>query len=124
IPRLKFKRKAPSETLKPLLLQLEDVIRQSAQFASPEEGRSLIDSVSQLVVRSSAWAGTSDEKESKQCQILLRSLLDCTIIACEPYVQSSLTQRNLESFYPRLAFRSAVLSDWEAGENVVSQMIV
>ncbi|KAG6812527.1 hypothetical protein H0H92_002418 [Tricholoma furcatifolium] len=122
IPRLKLRRKTTSETIKPLLKQLEDAISHLSSHASSEEGRGIIKSVSLLVTRLAAWARSVDNQETdtvKECDKILESLLDCTLTAYEHCIKAFLTQRTLESLYPRLALCSSVSPGWESGNEAV-----
>ena len=71
IPRLKLRRKTTSETIKPLLVDLEEVIRFSGSLSSIIDGRSLINAVSRFVVRSGSWAKSFDNQkdESRKCDV-------------------------------------------------------
>ncbi|KAF8067892.1 hypothetical protein FPV67DRAFT_1163310 [Lyophyllum atratum] len=122
LPRLKLRRKTASETLRPLLLDLESVIQLASTRASQEEGRTLISSVSHLVNRLEVWSKAvgDSEDEAKVCNELLKSLLDCTLVACEHCVRSSLAQRSFETLFPQLTIDSAVTPGWESGEEAVS----
>ncbi|GLB39205.1 putative uncharacterised protein family, YAP/Alf4/glomulin [Lyophyllum shimeji] len=126
LPRLKPRRKTASETLRPLLLELESAIRLAGARSSREEGRALISAVSHLIYNSKAWAESAAEgvaDEMTACKDMLRSSLDCAVVACEHCVNSSLAQRTFESFFPRLTIRSAVTAGWEGGEEAISDAI-
>ncbi|KAF5383056.1 hypothetical protein D9615_004947 [Tricholomella constricta] len=84
LPRLKLRRKSASETIKPLLSELESVVRLSGSRSSCEEGRALISSVSHLVTRLEAWSKqlvTDDAVEISARKDYLKSLLDTTLDA-------------------------------------------
>ena len=57
-------------------------------------------------------------------QVLLASVLDATLEACAGKAACSLAQRAFEARFSRLVVRSAVRSDWEAGEDAMSAAVV
>jgi hypothetical protein len=58
IPRLKLRRKKASETIRPLLSELEAAITLAGARSSRDEGRSLINGVSHLVRNVVGWMNT------------------------------------------------------------------
>ncbi|RDB27543.1 hypothetical protein Hypma_003813 [Hypsizygus marmoreus] len=126
IPRLKLRRKTASETISPLLLELESAIQLSGPRATREEGRNLVITISVLVNRVKAWAMATSNVGSDvilACNVALKSVMDCTLVACEHCIESSLTQRSFETFFPRLVVRSALQPGWEGGKEAVSSAI-
>jgi hypothetical protein len=57
-------------------------------------------------------------------QSILRSVLDCVVTVCAHCLQTSLTQRCFELYFPRLTIRSSMEPDWEKGHEAVFDAIV
>lgn len=58
IPRLKLRRQAASDTIRPLLSELETTIRLAGARCSRDEGRGILSSVSHLVRDVAGWMNT------------------------------------------------------------------
>ncbi|KAJ6590716.1 hypothetical protein DFH09DRAFT_1140109 [Mycena vulgaris] len=123
IPRLKLRKKSPSETVRPLLSQLESAVNLAGSRLSRDQGRELIRTVSQLLLNTLSWAQGLNSEDEEACQEILWSLLDTTISACSHCIQSSLAQRSFETLFPRLTIRSTVSSGWEDGEKAINDAL-
>ncbi|TFK41716.1 hypothetical protein BDQ12DRAFT_678392 [Crucibulum laeve] len=124
IPKLKLRRKTASETVRPLLLELDTAVSLASGRASKDEGRLLISNVSILAAKVIGWAKDfANVDEVKGCKDILVSLLDATITACARCIHSSVAQRTFEKCFPRLTVRSAVEAGWEEGDSAMSQAI-
>ncbi|KAG5636248.1 hypothetical protein H0H81_008651 [Sphagnurus paluster] len=122
IPRIKLRRKPASETIRPLLSQLESAISLSGTHSSRKEGRALVASVSELVQKVELWVKSlvsEDSGEIKVCTEILKTLLDTAIVACEHCIKASLAQRSFESLLPKFRIRSSIEPGWEEGEEVI-----
>ncbi|KAF7289832.1 hypothetical protein MIND_01357500 [Mycena indigotica] len=122
IPRLKLRRKAPSETLTPLLSQLERTIHLASAQLSRDQGRQLLLGLAQLLHTAFHWMHGYDPEDVPSGQTLLKRVLDSAVSDCSQCLQSSLAQRTFEKLYPRLTIRSQLLEDWQAGELVVEKV--
>ncbi|TFY66849.1 hypothetical protein EVG20_g4242 [Dentipellis fragilis] len=122
IPRLKL-RKSVSETLQPLVPELEPLVSAAALDASVNETRAIVTDVAHFVKTINAWAKNhiheDDISETARYSTLLTSLLDITLEVCADKVYSSVAQRAFEARFPRLVLRSAVRPDWAEGEKVI-----
>ncbi|KAJ7695342.1 hypothetical protein B0H17DRAFT_430746 [Mycena rosella] len=123
IPRLKLRKKPPSETIRPLLSQLESTINLAGSRLNRDQGREIIRTVSQLSLNSLSWATKLDSADAGACREILWSLLDTAISACSHCIQSSLAQRSFEALFPRLTIRSTVPPGWENGETAVNEAL-
>ena len=114
--------------------------------SSRDEGRGLLTSAAHLVRDVMGWVNTVvdvTEEEISACKVrfilplppessidsvhfqaLLRSVLDCVITACAHCLQTSLTQRCFEKYFPRLTIHSSVQLGWEKGHEAVLDVIV
>ncbi|KAJ7509443.1 hypothetical protein B0H11DRAFT_1702278, partial [Mycena galericulata] len=119
IPRLKLRKKSPSETIRPLFSQLERPIQLASSRLSRDQGREIISSVSQLALNVASWATGLNTEDTAACQDILMSLVDTSVSACSHCIQSSIAQRSFEELYPRLTIRSSVLPEWEAGDKTI-----
>lgn len=54
----------------------------------------------------------------------MSTLLDVVIEACSEKICSSIAQRTFQKYYPRLMVRNNVPSDWEDGEQAMSNTLV
>lgn len=126
IPRLKLRRQAASDTIRPLLSELETTIRLAGARCSRDEGRGILSSVSHLVRDVAGWMNTvvdvTDEEISAR-KLTLKSVLDCVTTACAHCLQTSLTQRCFETYFPRLTLRSSIELGWEKGHEAVLNVI-
>ncbi|KAJ7487837.1 hypothetical protein FB451DRAFT_1225637 [Mycena latifolia] len=123
IPRLKLRKKSPSETTRPLLSQMESTINYAGPRLSRDQGRELIRNVSQLSLNVQSWAAGLDRTDAGACQEILWSLFDTAVSACSHCIQSSLAQRSFEALFPRLTIRSTVSPGWEDGEKAISEAL-
>ncbi|KAJ7603574.1 hypothetical protein FB45DRAFT_960179 [Roridomyces roridus] len=119
IPRLALRKKSASDTIRPLLLQLESSIQLAGSRFSRDEGRQVIATVSQLCSTVAAWA----KDDAAACQGIAKELLETTLSSCAQCIQSSLAQRSFEELYPRLTIRSTVLPGWEDGERPIQEAL-
>ncbi|KAJ6571633.1 hypothetical protein B0H19DRAFT_663396 [Mycena capillaripes] len=124
IPRLKLRKKSPSETIGPLLLQIESAIHLAGSRLSRDQGREIISSVSQLSSNVLSWATGLNSEDSAACRDILEGLLDTAISQCSHCIQSSLAQRSFETLYPRLTIRSTVPPGWEDGEKAIEDALI
>jgi len=72
LPRLRLRRKTASETIRPLLSELEGVIKLAGACCSRDEGRALTTSVSHLVRNVAGWMKTIvdvTDEEILACQV-------------------------------------------------------
>ncbi|OBZ77602.1 hypothetical protein A0H81_02402 [Grifola frondosa] len=79
IPRLPKRKKLPSETLKPLLSELESTILLASHSAAANDGRLLILSVSLSITLMFEWVGSDDTEERSKVAAMLYHLLSSTI---------------------------------------------
>ncbi|KAJ6484410.1 hypothetical protein C8R47DRAFT_554346 [Mycena vitilis] len=123
IPRLKLRKKLPSETIRPLLSQIESTLQLSGPRLRREQGRRIISSISELSLEVLSWATGLNAEDSAACKGILKSLLDTTISEYSHCIQSSLAQRSFESLYPRLTVRSTVPPGWEGGAQAIEDAL-
>ncbi|KAF7328900.1 hypothetical protein MVEN_02519700 [Mycena venus] len=119
IPRLKLRKKSPSETVRPLLSQLQSTIHLAGSRLRRDQGREIISTVSKLSLHILSWAN----EDSAACQAILQSLLDTAVSEFSHCIQSSLAQRSFETLYPRLTIRSTISPDWEGGEKAIEDAL-
>lgn len=144
VPRLKLRRKPASETIQPLLSELEAVVELAGRQASRDDGRALISGTSILAKRVASWVKTSynvSGDEVMACNVcsscsasskaphtynqnILKSMMNCTLVSCSHCIHSSIGQRSFERCFPRLTIRSAIEPGWEAGEKSVLDVVV
>ncbi|KAJ3493003.1 hypothetical protein NLJ89_g11116 [Agrocybe chaxingu] len=118
IPRIKLRRKSASETVKPLFSELEAVLKLAGGESTRDEGCSLISGVSRLVQQVWRWKG-----EEQFDKVILKALLDRAAISFSQCIQSSIAQRTFAECFPRLAFRTKLDSDWEAGNAAIAELL-
>ncbi|KDR72651.1 hypothetical protein GALMADRAFT_252818 [Galerina marginata CBS 339.88] len=126
IPRMKLRRKSASDTLVPLLQELEAIIGPASGKATRTEGRLLLFSAATLAKRVRGWVdlvSLEDEEDVKACKAIIKRLLDSALIACEGLIQANVAQRTLEECFPRLGLRSRTESDWEEGEKAILEIL-
>ncbi|KAJ7302364.1 hypothetical protein DFH08DRAFT_905432 [Mycena albidolilacea] len=123
IPRLKLHKRSPSETIRPLLSQLESTIHLAGSRLRRDQGRGIITSVSQLSLNVLSWEAGLTSDDSAACKVILNSLLDTALSECSHCIQSSLAQRSFETLYPRLTIRSTVALGWEDGEKAIEDAL-
>ncbi|KAF7361379.1 hypothetical protein MSAN_01170700 [Mycena sanguinolenta] len=119
IPRLKLLKRSPSDTIRPLLAQVQSTIQLAGSRLRRDQGREIIQSVSQLSRNVSSWAN----EDSAACKVILQSLLDTAVSECSHCIQSSIAQRSFENLYPRLTIRSTVEPGWEDGEKAIEDAL-
>ncbi|TRM59270.1 hypothetical protein BD626DRAFT_550359 [Schizophyllum amplum] len=114
IPRLKLRRKTAVRTLDPLLKRSHD------------DGRRIISSASNLSGQISSWISGLDV-DSQQAELACRravEALEDILASCAGSIQSSLSQRQFNEMFPRLARMSGPLpADWEAGAAVIKSAL-
>ncbi|CAA7268417.1 unnamed protein product [Cyclocybe aegerita] len=118
IPRIKLRRKSASETVEPLFSELDAVLKFARGEATRDEGRSLISGVSRLVQRVWTWKG-----EEQFDKTILKGLLDRVAISFSQCIQSSIAQRTFAECFPRLAFRTKLDPDSEAGNTAITDLL-
>jgi hypothetical protein len=69
IPRLKLRKKSPSDTLRPLLSQLESTISLAGSHLTRDQGREIISNVSQLSLNALSWAVGLQSEDAPACQV-------------------------------------------------------
>ncbi|KAJ7752460.1 hypothetical protein DFH07DRAFT_521920 [Mycena maculata] len=119
IPRLKLRKKSPSETIRPLLSQLESTIQLASSRLSRDQGREIISDLARLSLNVVSWAQCLNIEDAAVCREIATSLLDTAVSACSHCIQSSLAQRSFEALYPRLTIKSTVLPGWEGGDKAI-----
>ncbi|CAK5276143.1 unnamed protein product [Mycena citricolor] len=119
VPRLRLRKKSPSETIQPLVQQLQSNIALLATSLDKDQGHDVLDAVASLALNTYRWAKMVGSEDAVGCSVILDGLLDTTLSNCSHCIQSSLAQRTFMSLYPRLVFRSTMSSDWERGEEAV-----
>ncbi|KAI0319140.1 hypothetical protein OF83DRAFT_1163098 [Amylostereum chailletii] len=125
VPRIKS-RKTPSDSLQPILTELQKAVLPATSHITTKEARELIDGVSHLVRKASAWANDASSpngSHNRLCNSILASLLDTTIEACVNAASTSIAQRLFEARFPRLVLRSSIRTDWEEGEKAMRSAI-
>ncbi|KAF7321675.1 hypothetical protein MKEN_00688900 [Mycena kentingensis (nom. inval.)] len=122
IPRLKLRKKTPSDTLRPLLTQLERTLNLGGSQLSRTQGREVINGVSQLVESAFVWCQAFQD-DVRSATVILASLLENVVANCANSIQSGAAQRSFEKFYARLTVKSNVPSDWEAGAEAVQSVL-
>ncbi|KAJ7135891.1 hypothetical protein C8R44DRAFT_389978 [Mycena epipterygia] len=123
IPRLKLRKKSPSETIRPLIPQLESTINLAGPRLSRDQGREIISNASHLSLNVLSWTTNLNSEDVVACREILTSLVDTAVSACSHCIQSSLAQRSFEALFPRLTIRSTVPPGWEDGEKAVSDAL-
>ncbi|KAJ7053285.1 hypothetical protein C8F01DRAFT_552006 [Mycena amicta] len=121
IPRLKLRKKSPSETLKPLLSQLGRTIHLAGPQLTRDQGREVLSGLCQLSGNAFVWA--QDHNSGEDVGLLLKSIVDSALSDCSHCIQSSMAQRTFERLYPRLTIRSQLPLDWKDGETVVENIL-
>ncbi|KAF7300568.1 hypothetical protein HMN09_00941700 [Mycena chlorophos] len=122
IPRLKLRKKSPSETLAPLLAQLARTLHLAGPNLSREHGRQALSGVCELVKNAFTWAQGYDAAEDAT-QNILKTVVDSALSDCCHCLHSALAQRTFERLFPRLTIRSQVPADWEDGEAAVANVL-
>ncbi|KAJ7151235.1 hypothetical protein C8R46DRAFT_914450 [Mycena filopes] len=124
IPRLKLRKKTPSETIRPLLPQIQSAMQLAGSRLSRSQGCEIITGVSQLSRTVVSWATDLNQQDVVVCREILQELLDTALSVCSQCIQSSLAQRSFETLYSRLTFRSTVAAGWEDGEKAIDEALV
>ncbi|KIJ04703.1 hypothetical protein PAXINDRAFT_104052, partial [Paxillus involutus ATCC 200175] len=105
----------------PMLDHICSLISSASPRATKDEGRALITEVARLVKALGDWAPTvaiaSDLVQIKV--VLLRELLDTTVMGCASSIQANLAATAVESHFPRFSFKSAVKEGWQEGEKAM-----
>ncbi|KAJ7727745.1 hypothetical protein B0H16DRAFT_249781 [Mycena metata] len=123
IPRLKLRKKSPSETIQPLLPQIESTIQLAGSRLTRSQGCEIISSVSNLSLSVLSWATGLDQENQAACQEILKPLLETALSVCSHCIQSARAQRSFEALYPRLTIRSTVSPRWEDGEKAIDDAL-
>ena len=134
-----------SDTLRPLLKELNVVIQLTAPTLTTQEGRAIISGITVLCQKTAKWVevvGGGDHEDTRiskvnsspllalrsmtvyNLQEILKDLLNQAIISCGHCIRASIAQRTFEVCYPRLTIRSSQQSGWEEGEGVILGAIV
>ncbi|KAL1744338.1 hypothetical protein HDZ31DRAFT_38867 [Schizophyllum fasciatum] len=126
IPRLKLRRKTPTETIDPLLLQITRVVSLASANSGRDDGRKIILATVELANSSLRWAQSLDIDPaaiSSAKQSVARALED-VLSSCSASIQSALSQRTFNALFPRLARMSGPLPPgWEDGAAVVDSAL-
>ncbi|KAJ7596497.1 hypothetical protein C8J56DRAFT_288592 [Mycena floridula] len=126
IPRLKLRKKTVSETIRPLLADMQSTLETSSHRISRDLGREIIIAVSTLAQALAAWANDQPDVEEAELSVtreILKALLDATITAYSSCIQASVAQRTLQQCFPRLGPRVVPAKDWEAGADAISKAL-
>ncbi|KAJ7152650.1 hypothetical protein C8R43DRAFT_1127108 [Mycena crocata] len=123
IPRLKLRKKSPSETIQSLLPQLDSAIHLAGPRLSRDQGRQVISNVSQLALNVLSWAKDLNSEDVDNCREILSRLLDSALSACAHCIQASIAQRSFEALFPRLTIHSTVSPGWEGGEKAINDAL-
>ncbi|KIK95842.1 hypothetical protein PAXRUDRAFT_826618 [Paxillus rubicundulus Ve08.2h10] len=104
----------------PLLDQICSLISSASPRATKDEGRALITEVARLVKTLGDWVSTvAIANDLVQIKVLLRELLDTTVVGCASSIQANLAARAVESRFPRFSLKSAVKEGWQEGEKAM-----
>ncbi|KAF9525400.1 hypothetical protein CPB83DRAFT_897004 [Crepidotus variabilis] len=125
ISRLKLRRKSPSETIRPLLKELESLLSVSAPFLKVNHTRMTLSLCVELVLVCHKWAMSVDSVADgiKDTRAILKSLVDLLALSHVLNIQASIAQRTFEECFPRLVFRSSLLDGWKDGDEVVGKLL-
>lgn len=126
IPRLKFRKKPASETLRPIVMELASAFRRAGPHSSRVEGRQIMEASADLVVKLDLWAKTQPDVQKDEiasCRALYQNLLDDTVTSYEQCIQASLGARIFARWFPRLSFRSVPAAGWEDGQKAINAML-
>ncbi len=66
IPRLKFRKKPASETLRPIVTELASASRRAGPHSSRDEGRQIMEASADLVVKLDSWAKTQPDAQKDE----------------------------------------------------------
>ncbi|KAK0222140.1 hypothetical protein IW262DRAFT_958881 [Armillaria fumosa] len=126
IPRLKFRKKPASETLRPIVKELASAFRRAGAHSSRDEGRQIMEASAGLVVELDSWAKTQPDAQKDEiasCRALYQNLLDDTVTSYEQCIQASLGARSFARWFPRLSFRSVPAAGWEDGQKAINAIL-
>ncbi|KAK7028318.1 hypothetical protein R3P38DRAFT_2525446 [Favolaschia claudopus] len=123
IPRLRLQKRSPSDTIRPLLSQIQSTIQLAGPLLQRDQGRGLISSVSALSTSVLGWATGFNETDLPNTKAILQNLLDTVVSQCSHCIQSSLAQRSFENLYPRFTVRSTASPGWEDGQVAVEDAL-
>ncbi|KAK0201535.1 hypothetical protein DFS33DRAFT_1385836 [Desarmillaria ectypa] len=126
IPRLKFRKKPASETLKPIMMELASAFRRTGPHSSRDEGRQIMEASADLVVKLDSWAKSQPDAQKDEiasCRALYQNLLDNTVTSYEQCVQASLATRIFARWFPRLSLRSVPDAGWEDGQKAINAVL-
>lgn len=122
-----MRRKSTADTLRPLLKELEAVIRLAVPTLTTQEGRAIISSTALLCQKTAKWVETvvgGEHEDTQMSKDILKGLLNQAIISCGHCIRASIAHRTFEICYPRLVIRStSPKSGWEEGEKVILDAI-
>ncbi|KZP23532.1 hypothetical protein FIBSPDRAFT_1042955 [Athelia psychrophila] len=121
IPRMKLRKKSASDTISPLMTDLEATVRLLSSRTAPDEGRALVDIVCSAVEAIHKWVISLDgtPEDALKCKNILHTVLESTVLACLPFINASLAQQAFAISSPRIASRIPVKPGKEESESAV-----
>ncbi|KAK0459978.1 uncharacterized protein EV420DRAFT_1534255 [Desarmillaria tabescens] len=126
IPRLKFRKKPASETLKPIIMELVSAFRRAGPHSSRDEGRQIMEASADLVIKLDSWAKTQPDAQKDEiasCRTLYQNLLDNAVTSYQQCIQASLATRIFAKRFPRLSLRSVPDAGWEDGQKAINAVL-
>lgn len=123
IPRLKLRKRSASETLQPLLSDLQPAMDAVSYQANSLQSRDLMTSVERMVNRVLKWVKdlpAIEPEEVAKCQFALKPVLDHALVLFKYSLQCDSAQKALELCFPRLKMgRQAASSSEGQGSSVL-----
>ncbi|KIJ05451.1 hypothetical protein PAXINDRAFT_103782 [Paxillus involutus ATCC 200175] len=120
ISRSRLRKTTALKLCSPVLDHMCSLISSASPRATKDEGRALITEVARLVKALGDWAPTvAIASDLVQIKVLLRELLDTTVMGCASSIQANLAARAVESRFPRFSFKSAAKEGWQEGEKAM-----
>ncbi|KAJ3519839.1 hypothetical protein NM688_g9244 [Phlebia brevispora] len=101
LPRLRQGKRSASAITKPLLSEIELLIRFLGQNAEGEDGRDLVAAVAQLVFALAPWISLDAEDKTAASEVLY-SLTNSTLEVCSESFSAGVAQKAFEKQFPRL----------------------
>ncbi|KAK0503674.1 hypothetical protein EDD18DRAFT_472592 [Armillaria luteobubalina] len=126
IPRLRFRKKPASETLRPIVKELASTFHRAGAHSSRDEGRQIMEASADLVIKLHSWAKTqpvAQKDELASCRALCQKLLDDIVTSYVQWIQASLGARSFARCFPRLSFRSVPAAGWEDGQKAINAIL-
>ncbi|KJA26965.1 hypothetical protein HYPSUDRAFT_63726 [Hypholoma sublateritium FD-334 SS-4] len=127
IPRIKLRHKTASDTLRPLLDELENVASLASSHSTQNEACDILSSISKLSINIDKWVASNATDGSKDdratCKAIIGGVLDRSLLICRHGLHTSIAQRTLEKCFPRLASRSATGTSGGSGESAVMEWL-